>query len=240
MERRRFLLTAAGSVAVGTAGCSSNGDASEDGGIGALPSDRDADVELVDAESMTAPPRSGTAATPWHRVDVENRSDVPHGRLEIGVRFLSENGDVLGTTERVVALLPGETTLRCYFEGEVDVDDLETAEAEIHDANAQVTSSPVDGVTIRNADLSAGGDVVNVAGELEVDDSGPAADAERLVVVAPIYDEDGTFRGTGSDVLFGPAAGETVGFGASSDGFRAPEDAAPLEAYELHVLDDYT
>ncbi|ELY62772.1 hypothetical protein C490_17192 [Natronobacterium gregoryi SP2] len=219
------MLLATGGVAT-VAGCFST-DGTEQA---------DATADFVDSNVLTAPPRDGSTDTSWLRIDIENDTSAPHGRLEAESRVRSEDGTTMVTGEHVTSYLPANTTLRYFVDAEFEVDAVDAVENDVVEANTRVESTQLDDVTVRNTDLSAGGDVLNVTGEFSVG----VDEAERLVVVALIYDEAGRLRGTGTDIKYTLDTTEPVEFGANSDGFRAPAGSTPLESYDVVVFDGYT
>ncbi|ELY47983.1 hypothetical protein [Natronorubrum bangense] len=223
MKRRGLLLATAGAVTV--AGCSSDDEQTADG-------EGEAAAEIIEWDVFAAPARGGGSDRSWLRVAVENETAVPHGRLEITSTFRSADGSVVADGTHITSYIPPETTLRYYVQSNFEVDEVDTVDNEFVDANTQVARSALDAVSVQNTELSAGGDVLNVTGDLEFD----AVESDRIVVVAPIYDEDGWLRGTGTDILYDPSPTATSEFGANSNGFRAPEGSAVLDSYDVLVF----
>lgn len=217
------MLAVAGSVAV--AGCSSTED---------VDGDEEGDAELLETDAFTAPSVDGGGNVSWLRIDVENRADAPHGRLEVGFEVTSADGTVIERGSRVASYLPPADALRLYVAGDFEMEEFDAVEAEIVAASARPERSRLEEATVSDTELSVGGDLINVTGELDVGD----LDADRIAVVAPLYDADGRLRGTGLDVLYDPSGPEPVEFGANGAGFRAPEGSAPIDSYDVLVFDD--
>ena len=223
MKRRGFLLATAGAGTV--AGCSSDDEHTADG---------EATAEIIEWDVFAAPARGGGSNRSWLRVDVENETTVPHGRLEISSAVRSADGAVVADETHITSYIPPETTLRYYVQHDFEVDTVDTVDTEFVEANTRVARSRLDAVSVRNTELSAGGDVLNVTGDLELD----GVESDRIAVVAPIYDENGRLRGTGTDILYDPPPTATVEFGANSNGFRAPKGSARLDSYDVLVFGD--
>ena len=220
--------------AVTIAGCTTgentddeNGDVEDDEDA----DDREASIEIVDSTVIDASSDDG-AADPWVQVDVENETDVPHGGIRIVSEVLDDEGTVLASETHTTSYLPPETTLRYFHEGSFEMDEFDSIEHDIEVEHAQVRSTELEDVTVTDTSLSVGGDLINVVGDLELAD----ADHDRVVVVAPIWDEAGHLRGTGTYIENSPT--ESFEFSADSSGFRAPGGAEPIDSYDVYVFDD--
>ncbi|NGM69749.1 hypothetical protein G6M89_12140 [Natronolimnobius sp. AArcel1] len=221
---RRGILAAAMAVAV--AGCSSDEDDS-------AAHEGEADAEIVATDLL----EGETSGTGWGRIEVENPTAAPHGRLEIDASILDEDGDILAEATHISAYIPPETTLRWYVRATAENDRLEGGDiiAEITEATTQPERTRLDDATVHATDLSVGGDVVNVVGELDV----PSTDKQRVTVIALIYDVDGRLRGTGTDILYDPEPGTAVEFSANSNGFRAPAESPSIESYDVFAFGEH-
>ncbi len=234
MERRTFLVTTGGAVTI--AGCTTGENRDDENGDDedrddAEAEDREASIEIVDSTVIDDSSDDG-AADPWLQVDVENETEVPHGGIRIVSEVLDDEGTVLASETHTTSYLPPETTLRYFHEGSFEMDEFDSIEHDIEVAHAQVRSTELEDVTVSNTDLSVGGNLINVVGDLELADP----DHDRVVVVAPIWDEAGRLRGTGTYIENSPT--ESFEFSADSNGFRAPDGAEPIDSYDVHVFDD--
>lgn len=232
MERRTFLMATGGTVTI--AGCTTGEnteDENADDENDEDADDREASIEIVDSTVIDASSDDG-AADPWLQVDVENETDVPHGGIRIESEVLADDGTVLASNEHITSYLPPETTLRYFHEGHFEMDEVDSIEHDVVVAHAQVRSTELEDVTVTDTSLSVGGDLINVVGDLELADP----DHERVVVVAPIWDDAGRLRGTGTYIENSPT--ESFEFSADSSGFRAPGSAEPIDSYDVLVFDD--
>jgi len=234
MERRTFLVTTGGAVTI--AGCTTGENRDDENGDDedrddAEAEDREASIEIVDSTVIDDSSDDG-AADPWLQVDVENETEVPHGGIRIVSEVLDDEGTVLASETHTTSYLPPESTLRYFHEGSFEMDEFDSIEHDIEVAHAQVRSTELEDVTVSNTDLSVGGNLINVVGDLELADP----DHDRVVVVAPIWDEAGRLRGTGTYIENSPT--ESFEFSADSPGFRAPGGAEPIDDYDVYVFDD--
>ncbi len=229
MDRRSFLMVTGGMVTV--SGCM--GESFNDEAEGGESSDEDgeATAEVVETD-VFADQSSGTRERNWVQVDVENETTVDHGRVRIETTVLAEDGTELAADEHLTTYLPAETTLRYFHREEFELAAVDAIETEIVDAHSTVDSVALEDAVVSETSLSVGGDLINVVGNLELE----TTDLERAVVVAPLYDEAGRLRGTGTHIENNPA--ETFEFGANSAGFRAPSESDDIDSYDVLVFDD--
>lgn len=227
--RRRQVLAATTGV-VGLAGCvtgerSDGRDDTKESDESDAP-DRVASATVVDSQVLTAPyfSNGGGEERPWVRVDVENTESVPHGGVTVEHRLLDAAGSELASDSQAAAYVPANATWRYFTREDADLESVETVEAEIVDERATVDATRMEGVAVREPDLSFGSDLVSVAGELEIG----AVDESHLFVVAPVYDEDDTFRGSCTHGIR-DVGGDRVEFSADAAGFRTP-DGYPVPA----------
>ncbi|CAI50907.1 uncharacterized protein NP_6254A (plasmid) [Natronomonas pharaonis DSM 2160] len=229
MERRAFLMATGGAATI--AGCTTGGNTEEENGDVEYADDREASIEIADSTVIGA--SDDNVADPWLQVDVENGTDVPHGGIRIESEVLDDDGTVLASNEHITSYLPPETTLRYFHEGAFEMDEFDSLEHDVTDAHAQVRSTKLEDITVTNTSLSAGGDLINVVGDLDLADS----DHDRVVVIAPIWDEAGRLRGTGTYIENSPT--ESFEFSADSSGFRAPGGAEPIDSYDVYAFDGF-
>lgn len=223
MHRRSVLVATGGLLTV--AGCVSNDEPNGE--------EQEASAEIVGTEIIDAPETGTTGEdVPWLQVDVENQSDVAHGGISLESTFYDDEGEPLTETHRS-SYLPAETTFRYYRREELPVDELEEVDVEIVEAHSQVRATELAGISVENTELSVGGDLINVQGEAVLSDTD---EFERVTVIAPVYDEAGFLRATGTATEYSPA--ETFEFGADSSGVRAPHVADPIVDYEVRFFDD--
>lgn len=231
MHRRSVLVATGGMLAV--AGCVSNGEAEEENGE-ADDEAEEASAEIVETEIVEAPAQ-GTSGEDvvWLQVDVENPTTAAHGGIRLESTVIDEEGEELLSETHLTSYLPAETTLRYYHRGEFPPEDVDDFEVDVTEAHPAVRASELEDVSIESTELSAGGDLVNVQGEAEVANND---ELDRIMVIAPIYDEAGYLRGTGTATEYNPEP--TFEFGADSSGFRAPHVAETITDYDVFLFDD--
>ncbi|ARS91181.1 hypothetical protein [Natrarchaeobaculum aegyptiacum] len=237
MRRRQVLVATTG--VVGMAGCVTGERSGERDDTGESDRsdrpDRIASATVVDANVLTAPyfSNGGGEETPWVRVDVENTESVPHGGLTVEHRLLDAEGTELTSSSRAGTYVPANATWRYFVREDADLESVEDVEAEIVDERATVDATLIEDVPVREPSLSFGGDLVTVDGDLEVG----AVDESTLFVVAPVHDDEDTFRGSCTHGIR-DVDGDRVEFNADAAGFRTPDGYPAPTDTDVLVFDD--
>lgn len=256
IQRRGLLTTATAVISIaGLAGCiSSGGGDGEDRGGDTTENEADTpteepeedtetstpqvepSVEVVDSEVLTAPffPDGEGSDVPWIQIDVENPTGVLHREVRVESRLRDDDNSVLDVREGFTLVLPPETTWRYYLRQDetMAVEDIEEVENTITGQETGMRGEVIENARVLDASMSFDGSAVTVTGEVDIGDT----NASRITVVALIYDDEGRFRGSVSDVETDPQATDTVAFDAGLVGFRAPSSMADPDSYELLVI----
>ncbi|THE64730.1 hypothetical protein D8Y22_11510 [Salinadaptatus halalkaliphilus] len=192
-----------------------------------------ASADISSSTVVAAPYRPPAGVdVPWIRLEITNEATAPHGRLEVVSTVDSTTEAAVESHQRFVSYVPPETTLRYYVRTNLEFDEFDDVTTDITDATPQIDSTQLE-PTVERTNFSAGSSLVSVTGELEVD----ATELSRLFVVALVYDEEGQFRGTGTDIKTDPNLSAPIEFNADSDGFRTPVGNAQPASYEILAFD---
>jgi hypothetical protein len=179
---------------------------------------------LIDGASVTA---SESGQVPWAYVDVENTTEVDHGRLDLQLRFYDDADELMDTRRGSVELLPGETTWRHYqrFTKGRDLDEgrdiVQNIEADILEADRRaITNPPATADVVKSEMVAEPESGVTVTGEISTGETGVEG---TLYVIAQVYDDAGRLRGTTFDSRDSLSANARWRFEASSL-IRTPPD----------------
>lgn len=261
VSRRKCLTTLAVSGVGVLAGCVSD-EADDDspqsqpqqdqwddsgGGSGTGSTDSDGEVEpkqratttvrtsdFVLGDSVTALPDE---QIPWALTEIENTSDVDHGRLQTELRFYDSNDSILEVRDGYVGYIPANTVWRDYTRYYTEAPDrLEYVETRVVSGDPVVDATQIEAATV----ISSGATVDAESGvdlAAEVDLQGASPDAVTLIGL--FYDAQDQFRGTVS--TFERNTAETVAMSTGSISIRTPPNLQnqQVDSYEIVVLDGF-
>jgi hypothetical protein len=201
---------------------------SENGGASRTGSGADDRTEPEPTPTANAEVTSSTIITDgegtnWIQAEIQNPTDVSHGRAKVNHTVYDGSGGVVTTQQSLVDFIPpGETWQDFLIVLGQRRDEAASVETELLTDDGQVGASRIRSVNVVDSTLNQGyRSGTEITGRIE---NTANRNYPQLYLVGLVYDQNGDLRGSVGNIMRDVAAGEERAFRAATVGNSTPAD----------------